>query len=129
MEWSPLNPKPVIWVGPSLRELRSFPDAVQDAVGYAHFRAQIGHESPNAKPMKGFGGAGVLEIVEDEDGDTYRAVYTVRFSDAVYVLHSFQKKSKKGIATPKHELDLIRARLKDAERLHAERMREEGSHE
>ena len=75
--------------------------------------------------MKGFTGASVLEIVEDHDGQTYRAVYTVRFADAVYVLHVFEKKSKRKIATPKHELDLSRRRLKEAERLHAERMREE----
>jgi len=77
--------------------------------------AQLGEKAETAKPLKGFGGAGVLEVVEDFDGSTYRAVYTVRFSTAVYVLHAFQKKSKKGIATPKKEIDLVKARLKLAE--------------
>jgi phage-related protein len=125
----PSKIKPVIWVGPSLRELRALPDEVQDKLGYALFLAQAGAKYPSAKPLKGFGGAGVLEVVEDHQGDIYRAVYTVRFADAVYVLHAFQKKSKKGIATPKHELDLIRARLKEAESLHAARTNEEGHHE
>jgi len=100
---------------------------VQREIGFALRQAQDGGKHPDAKPLKGFGGASVLEIVEDHDGDTYRAVYTVRFADAVYVLHVFQKKSKK-IATPKHEMDLIPARLKEAERLHAERTREGGTH-
>jgi phage-related protein len=112
--------KPIDWIGPTRRELRQFPETVRDAVGFALFRAQLGAKHPNAKPLKGFGGAGVLEIVEDHDGDTYRAVYTVRFAEAVYVLHVFQKKSKKKIATPKHELELIRSRLKEAERRHEE---------
>jgi phage-related protein len=112
--------KPLDWIGPTRRELRQFPEDVRDAVGFALFRAQLGSKHPSATPLKGFGGAGVLEIVEDHDGDTYRAVYTVRFTEAVYVLHVFQKKSKKGIATPKHELERIRARLKQAERRHEE---------
>ncbi len=120
--------KPVVWVGSSLEALRDFPPTVQREIGFALRRAQDGGKHPDAKPLKGFGGASVLEIVEDQDGDTYRAVYTVRFVDAVYVLHVFQKKSKRKIATPKHEMDLIRARLKEAERLHAERTREGGTH-
>jgi phage-related protein len=112
--------QPVDWIGPTRRELRRFPDPVRDSMGFALFRAQLGSKHPSAKPLKGFGGAGVLEIVEGHDGDTYRAVYTVRFAEAVYVLHVFQKKSKKKIATPKHELELIRARLKEAERRHEE---------
>jgi phage-related protein len=110
--------KPVAWIGSTHRELRGFPEAVRDAIGFALFRAQLGAKHPNAKPLKGFGGAGVLEVVEDHDGDTYRAVYTVRFAEAVYVLHAFQKKSRKGVATPKHELELIRSRPKEAERRH-----------
>jgi phage-related protein len=89
---------------------------VQDVVGYALYLAQEGGKHPDAKPLRGFGGAGVLEVVEDFDGDTNRAVYTVRFSDAVYVLHCFQKKSKRRGATPKKDVDLIRARLATAER-------------
>jgi phage-related protein len=114
-------------VGDSLEDLSDFPSAVQREIGFALRRAQDGGKHPDAKPLKGFGGASVLEIVEDHDGDTFRAVYTVRFADAIYVLHVFQK-SKKKIATPKHELELIRARLKEAERLHAERTREGGGH-
>jgi phage-related protein len=119
------NIQPLVWVGPSLSDLRALPDPVQDAVGYALFVAQSGSKHPSAKPLKGFGGAGVLEVIEDHDGSTYRAVYTVRFTDAVYVLHVFQKKSKRGGATPKHEMALIRARLKEAEALHTARCQKE----
>jgi phage-related protein len=94
--------------------LKEFPKDVQRRVGGALWDAQIGRKAPFAKPLKGFGGASVLEIVDDFDGDTYRAVYTVRFSNAVYVLHAFQKKSKHGIAAPKSELELIERRLKRA---------------
>jgi len=83
-------------------------------VGGALWEAQTGGKAGWAKPLKGFGGAGVLEVVDDHDGDTYRAVYTVRFAGVVYVLHAFQKKSKHGIATPKHEIALIEQRLKRA---------------
>ena len=105
--------KPVVWVGDSLRVLKSFPSAVQDEVGYALFMAQRGEKHIAAKPMKGLG-AGVLEAVADHRGDTFRAVYTVRLNDSVYVLHAFQKKSKHGIATPQTEIDLIKRRLKQA---------------
>jgi len=108
-------PKPLHWVASSLADLRSFPRAVQRSVGVALRAAQVGRKHESAKPLKGFGGAGVLEVVEDHDGNTFRAVYTVRFSNNVYVLHVFQKKSKKGIQTPKHILELIRARLRIAE--------------
>ena len=84
-------------------------------IGFALDKAQRGDKHPSAKPLQGFGGASVLEIVENHDGDTYRAVYTVRFAEAIYVLHCFQKKSKRGIKTPKKELDLIAARLKKAQ--------------
>ena len=91
------------------------PDEVQDVFGYALHMAQMGKKHSHAKPLKGFGGAGVLEVVEDHVGDTYRAVYTVKVSGAVYVLHCFQKKSTHGIETPKHDLELIRDRLLAAE--------------
>lgn len=91
------------------------PPEVIDVFGYALHLAQQGGKHSQAKPLKGFGSAGVLEVVEDDDGNTYRAVYTVRFGDAIYVLHCFQKKSHKGIATPKQYLDLIHARLKLAQ--------------
>ena len=94
-----ISPKPLIWVGSSRRDLRGFPDEVQDAIGYALYLVQIGQTPLAAKPLHGFGGASVLEIVEDFDRDTYRAVYTVRFAGVVYVLHVFQKKSKRGRAT------------------------------
>jgi phage-related protein len=108
-------PRTVIWVGPTRKELRAFPRQVQRAVGLALYAAQLGETPPDAKPLKGFGGAGVLELVEDHRGDTYRAVYTVRFATRIFVLHVFQKKSKHGIATPQKEIELIRARLKWAE--------------
>ena len=108
--------KPVRWVGTSRADLQRFPDEVRTDVGYALWIAQRGGHPPQAKPLRGVvSGAGVLELVERHDGDTYRVVYTVRFERAVYVLHAFQKKSKKGIKTPKHEIELIRARLKLAE--------------
>ena len=110
---SPISP--VNWVASSYKDFRAFPDPVQDAMGYALYQAQIGKKHPNAKPLKGFGGAGVLEIVADHVGDTFRAVYTVKFACAIYVLHAFQKKSKSGIKTPTEELELVKQRLKSAE--------------
>ncbi len=107
--------KPVEWIGSSRDELRGFPQDVRRVMGQAIDDAQCGGEHLAAKALKGFGGRGVLEIVDDFDGDTYRAVYTVRFAGVVYVLHAFQKKSRKGIATPRREIDLIKARLKRAE--------------
>ena len=104
--------KPVVWLGNTLDELRKFPEEVRDEMGYALYLAQIGDKHPTAKPLKGFGSAGVLEIVDNYDGDTYRTVYTVKLAGVVYVLHAFQKKSKKGIATPKKDIDLIKKRLK-----------------
>ncbi len=95
-----------------LEDLKEFPEEVRGEVGYALYLAQTGSRHPNAKPLKGFGGARVLEIVEDYAGDTYRAVYTVKLAGIVYVLHAFQKKSKQGIATPKRDIDLIKERLK-----------------
>jgi phage-related protein len=107
--------KPVEWIGSSRTDLRKFPSEVRRVMGQAIDDAQLGLESPVAKALRGFGGRGVLEIVDDFDGDTYRAVYTVKFAAVVYILHAFQKKSKKGVATPKQEIDLIKARLKRAE--------------
>jgi phage-related protein len=109
-------PKPLDWIGSSTRDLKALPDEVIDVFGYALYLAQIGQKHEQAKPLRGFGSAGVLEVVEDWRGDAYRAVYTVRFAQRVFVLHVFQKKSKSGIKTPKAELDLIRERLKAAER-------------
>jgi phage-related protein len=110
--------KPVVWIGGSKGDLVAFPEEVVSAIGYALYEAQKGNKHPNAKPLHGFGGAGVLEVVEDYDGNTYRAVYTVRLGGRVYVLHAFQKKSKKGAKTPKAEIDLLKARLKWASELH-----------
>jgi phage-related protein len=107
--------KPVDWVGPSKKELLEFPEEVIDSVGKTLFGVQLGMTLPNCKPLKGFGGAGVLEIKEDFDVDTYRTVYTVIFAEVIYVLHCFQKKSKSGIATPKKNIDVIRQRLKQAQ--------------
>jgi phage-related protein len=109
--------RPVIWIGSSRRDFRSLPQAVKSHMGYALYVAQQGGKHRDAKPLKGFGGAGVVEIVADHHGDTFRAVYTVRLAGGVYVLHAFQKKAKKGRATPKAELDLIERRLREAERI------------
>lgn len=103
-----------VWIGSSRKDLKSFPAQVQDEMGYAPRDAQFGGQRINAKVLTGFGGAGVLEVVEDFDRRTYRAVYTVSFEGVVYVLHAFQKKSTRGIATPKAAKELIRARLKVA---------------
>lgn len=107
--------KRVDFVGSSRRDIQEFPEEVRQDIGYALFEAQSGGKSASAKPLRGFGGAGVLEIVENFDGDTYRVVYTVRFEKVIYVLHCFQKKSKRGIKTPAQDIDLIRQRLKMAE--------------
>ena len=101
----------MIWLGDSLRELKTFPAAVQDEMGYAIYLAQRGDKHVSAKPLKGLG-SGVLEVVSDHRGDTFRSVYTVRLAERVLVLHAFQKKSKSGIATPKADIELIRQRLK-----------------
>lgn len=106
--------KPIVWLGNAKDNLKEFPRDVQRQMGTGLYMAQIGTKYPKAKPLKGFSGAGILEIKDDYDGDTYRTVYTVIFKDAIYVLHAFQKKSKQGIATPKQEIDLIKKRLQDA---------------
>jgi phage-related protein len=111
-----MNITPLIWIGSSLKDLRSFPEDVRYTFGYALYQAQNGGKSDAAKPLKGFGSAGILEVVEENQGDTYRAVYTVRFKKAVYVLHCFQKKSTRGARTSQRDIDLIKNRLKKAER-------------
>jgi phage-related protein len=115
-----MTPKPLFWIGPSRKELKEFPRPVQRKCGFALRHAQMGSKHPDAKPLKGFRGAGVLEIVEDLEGSTYRAVYTVSFPKAVFMLHAFQKKAKKGIKTPKQKVELIKKRLKLAEEQYAE---------
>lgn len=107
-------------MGSSLKGLRAFPDAVKDEIGFALYEAQSGTKSLTANPLKGFGSASVLEIVSDYQTDTYRAIYTVKYDERIYVLHAFQKKSKKGAATPQPEIDIIKSRLKQAEDLHHE---------
>jgi phage-related protein len=107
--------KPLYWIGSAKKDLKTMPDEVQDTFGYALYLAQAGKKHEQAKPLKGFGSAGVLEVIEDWHGNTYRAVYTVKFAGAVYVLYCFQKKSTQGIATPKPDMDMIRERLKVAE--------------
>ena len=107
--------KPLEWIASSHKDLMALPSDVRRRFGYALSLAQIGDQDDAAKVLKGFGGTGVLEVVEDDAGGTYRAVYTVKFAEAVFVLHCFQKKSKSGIATPEVDMDIIRARLKVAE--------------
>ena len=115
--------KPLLWVGSSREDLRGFPQEVKLVMGFALHMAQIGGRHPDSKPLKGFKGASVLEVFEEHEGNAYRAVYTVRFREAVYVLHAFQKKSKKGIATPKSEINLVRERLRRAAQDHAKRIK------
>ena len=110
--------KPLFWVASTRKDYAGFPESVQDRVGYALYLAQIGLAHSHVKVLKGFGGAGVLEIISAFDGDAYRTVYTVKFENAVYVLHAFKKKSKAGIATPKADIELIRKRFKEACELH-----------
>jgi phage-related protein len=107
--------KSVVWIASSKSDLRDFPVDVRRVFGVAINDAQNGEEHPDAKALKGFGGRSVLEVVDDYDGDTYRAVYTIKFAEVVYILHCFQKKAKKGSETPKHDMELIRHRLKTAE--------------
>lgn len=115
MKVPPLTPKQCFFVGSSKKDLVALPEDVRQHFGFALHMVQCGEEPLDAKALKGFGGRSVLEVVNDHDSDTFRAVYTVRFVEAVYVLHVFQKKSKKGSETPKHEIDLIKQRLRDAE--------------
>jgi phage-related protein len=110
------NIKTVVWIGSSRKDLRTFPAPVRRDIGQALYTAQTGFTDPAAKPLKGFGNAKVMEIVDRHEGDTYRAVYTVQFGDYLYVLHTFQKKSKKGTATPQKDMELIRTRLAEAQR-------------
>jgi len=120
--------RPLEWIGSSYKDLMALPVAVRRFFGYALSLAQAGDQHDDAKVLTGFGSAGVLEVVEDDRSGTYRAVYTVKFKEAVFVLHCFQKKSKHGIATPKEDLAIIRARLKVAEALAKERRHEKTSH-
>lgn len=111
--------KQLFWIGSSKKDLVSMPEDVKSVFGYALHLAQAGDKHGQAKPLKGYGGAGVLEVVESDENGTYRAVYTVKYGNAVYVLHCFQKKSSKGIATPKPDMNIINERLKAAKE-HAE---------
>ena len=116
--------KPLFWVGSSKKDLQQLPEEVQDIFGYALHIAQCGGQHPQAKPLKGFSGAGVLEVIEDFSTDTYRGVYTIKTGNAVYVLHTWQKKSSSGIGIPKPDMEKIKERLKAAES-HARRAEHE----
>ncbi len=118
------RPKDLIWVASSRRDMKNMPRTVRREFGVALFAVQCGVTPPDAKPLKGFGGAGVLELIEDDRGGAYRAVYTVRYASAVYVLHVFQKKSKRGVATPRQEIEKAAERLKRAEDIHKQRIKE-----
>lgn len=120
----PTATKPNYFIGSSKKDLSEFPQDVKDVLGQAIFLAQKGEKHIDARPMKGFSGAGVLEVVERHDGDAYRAVYTVQFEGAVYTLHCFMKKSKKGGETPKPDMELIKSRLKLAQEDYAERTKQ-----
>lgn len=112
-----LRRRELFWVGTTLDDVRAFPEEVRREVGHALHLAQLGEKSLSAKPLRGFKGAGVLEVVESFDGNAYRVVYTVRFASGVYALHAFQKKSHRGIATDKQDIDLVAARLREAEEI------------
>jgi len=118
----------LIWIGTSLEDLRRFPEEVKDVMGYALYLAQRAEKHTDAKPLRGFGGAGVLEMVERHHTDAFRAVYTTRLATAVFVLHAFQKKAKQGVATPQRDLAVIRRRLAEAEGIDAERTQRKGEH-
>jgi len=118
------NPRRLIWIASSRRDMRALPKSLRRSFGLVLFAAQTGEMPPTAKPLKGFGGTGVLELIEDDAAGTYRAVYTVRYLTAIYVLHVFQKKSKRGRQTPQQDIDLIKARLKRAEEIHAMALKE-----
>src|ERR1700681_1327947 len=124
MERSQRLARPLIWIGSSRKEYLEFPAKVQDNFGFELFLAQTGQHPPSAKPLRGLG-SGTVELVDNFDGDTYRAVYTVRFESAVYVLHAFKKKSKQGIKTPQGDIELIKQRLKDAQADYAARIKQE----
>jgi len=109
------NLKSLVWIGCAREDLKDFPDDVRQDIGFALYEVQLGRKPEAAKPLRGFGGAAVLEIIENFVGNTYRAVYTVKFHDVIYVLHCFQKKSKHGIKTPQQDIELIKQRLKVAE--------------
>jgi phage-related protein len=117
------RPKPLVWIASSRREMQAMPKEVRRSFGVALYAVQTGETPPTAKALKGFG-AGVLELIEDDAGGTYRAVYAIRYSSAVYVLHVFQKKSKRGRKTPQQDIDLIETRLKRANEVHAMKMKE-----
>jgi phage-related protein len=117
--------RPLRWIASSWKDYRDFPPPVQHGFGFGLFLAQTGQHPPAAKPLKGLG-SGVVELLDDFDGDTYRAVYAVRFESAVYVLHAFKKKSKRGVSTPRSDIELIRRRLRDAQVDHDLRFRKEG---
>ena len=116
-----LPPKLIVWMGSSREALRLFPEAVRRDIGQALYTAQQGETDPAARPLKGFGGTRVMEIVDRHDTDTYRAVYTAQFTGTIYVLHVFQKKSKRGIATPRKDVELVRQRMAAAQRHDKER--------
>jgi len=122
----PSRLKSLLWVGSCREDLKSFPEDVRLVMGYALYLAQVGSKHPDAKPPRGFGSAGVLEVVDDFDGDTYRAVYTVKLQGVVFALHAFQKKSKTGKKTPQQDLELVKRRLRRAEEIHAEMVKPRG---
>ncbi len=122
------EPKPLFGMGSGLKDEKAFSTGVRHTVGFALWQAQLGRKHLAAKVLKGLGGAGVLEMVEDDTAGTYRVVDTVRLAGAVYVLHAFQKKSRRGIKTPRAEMETVRRRLIEAEEHHAKRRAEGGEH-
>jgi phage-related protein len=116
-----MKEKPIVWIGSSKKDLMTLSEDVIDVVGYALYYAQMGNKHDDAKVLRGFHGASVIEIIADDQAGTYRAVYTVKYKEVIFVLHVFQKRSKSGIATPKKEMELVDARLKQAEEIYKEK--------
>lgn len=119
--------KPLIWVASSKKDLSDFPDDVKRAIGFGLHQAQLGKKPDNAKVLKGFGSADILEIIDEDSSGTYRTIYTVKYKDAIFVLHAFQKKSKQGIKTPEREMALVRSRLKQSQEMYKELCNKNGN--
>lgn len=118
-----MKEKDIVWIGSSKKDLKTLSDIVQNDIGFSLYEVQLGRTPEDSKPLKGFGGAGICEILADDRGGTYRAVYTINMPEVVFVLHVFQKKSKHGIATPKQDMDLVKSRLKLALEIYKERFK------
>ena len=124
-----MKEKQLIWIGSSKKDLENLPDEVINTMGYGLYLAQKGEQHENAKVLKGFGSAGVIEIRDSDEGGTYCLIYTITMPEVIFVLHLFQKKSKQGVATPQKDIDLIKSRLKMAQEIYKEKFKKSKCHE